>query len=503
MKKQLITNVFANGLSFVITAILNFILVPYYIDEIGFSAYGFIPLSMFFMAYINVITQSLVISINRNLIHAIANEDKVQCQIIFNSSFFMVAGIGIFLTVISILLSMKLEFLINIPPSLILDVKVLFVTVSINFLISLLSSILSTPLYAENRLDLIQYSSILRVVVKTISVVTLFSFFEPSLFLVAIATIVSGLVVCFYMCLFFRIYSNGLVINMRFYNKKSAFQFLHFGKWVILNDIGSLLFTKLDILLANKMFDSTAAAKISIGTQFSDLLRVFSGVVGGVTGPVVMKLHANNEKEKMLNMTKSIMLFLSLSLGGFIVLISFYADYILNIWLGDEYVDLSLLVMIVTLPLIFNLSSQPLFPILMSLGKVKVPALMNIILGLGIVLSSFTLNYFTSIGYITIAVSTSFFLLLKNLVFLPLYSSYVMNVGYGYFYDVYIKGAGYSILLYVFLGFLDFRFEGKSIFDFVFFLLFYTLISISFSLIFFKKREIVFFVGVINSLIKR
>src|SRR5699024_7342097 len=112
--------------------------------------------------------------------------------------------------------------------------------------------------------------------------------------------------------------------------------------------------------------------RYSIATQFSDLLRSFAGLMAGVLAPVIMILHAKNELERIVTVTKTFVMILSLTIAIPISIICVFSQELIHFWLGQD-INIQTLIWIVTFPLIINLGVLPLFSINVAFKKVKLP----------------------------------------------------------------------------------------------------------------------------------
>ncbi|MFS1981830.1 oligosaccharide flippase family protein [Vibrio lentus] len=451
MKVQIIKNISMNGCSFLINLVLSLFLVPYLIEHVGIAAYGLVPLSMFFTAYIGVITQSLTMSVNKELIAALQCGDEKRANNIFNTALVTIGCISFIVLLFFVFLSGNLELFIDIPTILINDAKYLFIFVACNFSLSLITSIVSVPMYSNNRIDLMQINNIIRIITRTTSIIMLFNFYEISLLSVGLASLISGCFTFLYSIYMWRKLSPFLSINVNSSSFNTFKGLVGFGGWVFINQIGTVLFTKIDLLLTNKFFGSEYTGEYSIALQFSDLLRNLASIVGGVLGPPIMILYSRGEVEKLIKMTNLFMKFLSLCISIPVVYICVFSSEIINIWIGPDYEHLSKLIWVLTFPLIINLGVLPLFSVQVAIGKVKLPGIMNIVLGISTIVSSIFLIKNTDLGIYSIAISGGILLSLKNALFIPLYSARNIGVKWSTFIRVHLLTLIYSILLIVIL----------------------------------------------------
>ncbi|MCG9948189.1 hypothetical protein MIB44_019910, partial [Providencia rettgeri] len=86
LKHQLSRNIIISVTTFLSSFIISIILIPYLVNHIGVSAYGFVPLAMFLTEYVTIITQSITSSVNR-FFTLNYNENKIViAERIFNTA---------------------------------------------------------------------------------------------------------------------------------------------------------------------------------------------------------------------------------------------------------------------------------------------------------------------------------------------------------------------------------------------------------------------------------
>ena len=88
-----------------------------------------------------------------------------------------------------------MDSLINIPANLLGDVRILFIIVFTNFIISLITSVFSSTTFVTNKLYLSSIASIGSQIVRCIALLVLFSLFETNVCFVGIASFASTLVI--------------------------------------------------------------------------------------------------------------------------------------------------------------------------------------------------------------------------------------------------------------------------------------------------------------------
>ncbi|MBD1577921.1 oligosaccharide flippase family protein [Vibrio sp. S11_S32] len=482
MKKQIAKNITVNIFSFTVNFLAAIILTPYLVSNLGVSAYGLIPIAMFFTEYVGIITQSLSASINRNLTLALQSNDDSKALEIFNTSLVVVIFIVFFQCLVSIYPIENLNNIIKIEHGFYLDAKLLFLFTLISFSISLINSIFSVSMYSSNRLDIIQFASIFRLISKSICIFLFFSFDNISLASVGISSIIGSSVGFIITLLYWKKLTPELRIDLRKFRKKECIPIFSIGGWLLVNQIGFLLFSKVDILIVNKFLGSNSGGAYSIATKFSDLIRSISTVLSGVLGPVIMLYFAKNKIDEMVSISVRFIKYLSLSMSIPIIFVCIYSKSILSLWIGSEFEYLSPLVWLITLPLIINIGVTPLFSINIAMNKIKLPAIITLVLGfIGLVVSIILISE-TELGYYSIAISSGVILTLKNALFTPIYASVILNQSKFKYLYLHLSTLLFSLILILIFYVVNNRYRPDTYFEL--FLSFVVYLSFSLSLFF-------------------
>ncbi|WP_413506104.1 oligosaccharide flippase family protein [Photobacterium phosphoreum] len=498
MNKQIIKNILFNSLGFISNMVLMLALTPYLVDNLGVSAYGFIPLAAIFTSYIGIVTESLTISINRNLTKALQKKEKEIVKEVYNTSLitvFVIISIVLFLITYPI---QNLDEIISIPVGISNDVKLLFLLLILSFLLSLISAVYSVAMYATNRIDLMQVNNLIRNIVRAFFIFLFFNYYSRDLISVGYGTLIGNV----FSFIFSYIYKCKLIPYMKFeikYFKLEKVKYImNMGGWLLINQVGFVLFMKVDLLIINKFLGSEQSGFYAIAIQFNDVLRIFAGIISGVLGPAILILYSQNKRERMVDLTYGFVKLLSVSIAIPIVLICVWSDDILKYWMGGEYVFLSPLIWILTLPLIINIGIQPLFSIQVAMNKVKIPALMNVLFGLiGVLFSIYLLLYF-NFGFYSVAISSVIMLTLKNAVFTPIYTAKILNINVMKFMTIHIKTLLFSLISISILFLVKKAIIICSVYELVLVLVISGIVLLMLSLFFYSEKEREFYLNFIK-----
>ncbi|MCK4442063.1 MAG: lipopolysaccharide biosynthesis protein, partial [Sulfurovaceae bacterium] len=403
-------------------------IIPYLVKNIGLSAYGLVPLAMFFSAYINIIIQSLNSAINRFLLIAIQQNSTIEANRVFNTSLIIILSFIALQSIIMTIVIINLSYLISIPIGLESDAFWLFLLTFIGFSISLLRGVFATTLFAHNRLDILRLIDIIQIISRALIIIFLFSIDTPQLIYVGIANILASIII-FLLTLYYsrKIYSS-LHVNFALFDRKYVKELSQMGIWVLINQIGSLLFLKIDLFIANRFLGASMAGEYAIILQWNTLIRVFAGLLSGVITPITMIFYAKNKREDMIKMVKIAFKLMAIGMSVIIGEVTALSGDILSVWMGEEFRYLEYLMFFSLLPLIINLSVYPLFAIQTAYNRVKIPAIVTLILGLANLILAIVLVKWTTIGLYGIVLASATILTLKNSIFTPIYASHLLKI---------------------------------------------------------------------------
>jgi len=428
LKKQLPKNLIMNLLSFLTNTLIGLWIIPYLVKNIGVSAYGLVPLAMFFSAYINIIIQSLNSAINRFLLIAIQKDDTLEANRVFNTSLIIML---LFIALQSIIMSIviiNLSYIINIPIGLERDAFWLFLLTFIGFSISLLRGVFATTLFAYNRLDILRLIDIIQIISRALIIILLFSIDTPQLLYVGVANILASIIIFSLTLYHSRKINKNLKVNFTLFDTKYVKELSKMSIWVLINQIGSLLFLKMDLFVANKFLGTSMAGEYAIILQWNTLIRVFAGLLSGVITPITMIFYAKDKREDMIKMVKVAFKLMAIGMSIIIGEVTALAGDILSIWMGEEFRYLEYLMIFSLIPLIINLSVYPLFAIQTAYNRVKTPAIVTLILGVANFLLAIVLVKWTTLGLYGIVLASATILTLKNSIFTPIYASHLLKI---------------------------------------------------------------------------
>jgi len=440
LKKQLPFNLISNFTFFLVNVFIGLFLVPFFISTLGIAAYGIIPLATTLNSYIGLFTESFNTAVSRYLTVDLRREDYTSANKTFNSAFFTISGIVLILVPIVALFSFFTPAIFNVPSGQEIEVICLFLGVTGAFLVRSWSGNFTVSLYAYNRLDIINYINIVNAIMQIVIILFGFSVFGPSLTIVGGAYLIAGISVTIIAFFLSRRVNPNLQININDFDYARLHNICETGWWVIVNNIGALLFLSTSLILVNIFFGAAATGEYAIALQWVVLLYAIAGTLSGVLTPIVLTYYAKEQTETLIKVSKSAVKLMGLFMALPIGLICGFSPMLLTIWVGQEYSLLAPLIVILTGNLAINLAVLPLFSINIAFNRVKIPGIVTLIMGIGNVLLAIILSLYTGWGYYGVAIAGAIVLTSKNAIFTPWYATRVLQVSKKTFFRAMLPG---------------------------------------------------------------
>lgn len=426
--KQVPKNLFANVLYFVLNVIIGLFLVPYFIDSLGVSSYALIPLATSLTSYVNLVVQSLNTSVSRYLTIDLQKKEFEKANITFNTALFGTLGIILLMIPFVVLTSYYSPLFFKIPTSQENAARILFLGVIGSFLLRAWGSNFGVSLFAYNRIDLQNLINAVNILVQVGLIILLFRFFSPSLAYIGLAYLIGAIVAFILTIVYSHKINPHLKMNINDFHRSKVKEIMEMGGWVIINQIGSLLFLQIDLIVVNRLFGTLAGGEYSVVLTWSMLLRTIAGMLVGILTPVILTYYARERIDELIGISKTIVKLTGLAMALPIGFICGFAPQILSLWVGPEFVKLSPLMLLTLSHLVINLPVMPLFVINIAYNKVKIPGIVTFLMGVGNFLLAVLIPYLTGWNYYGVALAGAIMLTFKNAFFTPWYATKILRI---------------------------------------------------------------------------
>ena len=427
-KKQFPLNLLSNIAYFIVNVVIGIWLVPYFIRHLGAAGYGLIALAVSVTGYVSLVKISFNSAAARFLTIDIQKKDFLGANRIFNTTFWSFGGLSLALIPVLAIFAYFVPSIFSVPEGLSSQVSWLFFLVFLSFVITIFSSVFNASLFAQNRLDLRNMVDISYVGARTFFVVLLFALFTANLNKVGLAYLLGALCSLAFSVYLWTKTAPGLFISIKDYDKTKLKDILGMSGWLLINQIGALLFLQIDLILCNVLFGALIAGQYAAVILWNVLLRSMAGVFSSVFNPMQLISHANDDRKRLVSMSQRAVKFMALGMAIPVGLLCGFAKPILVYWLGVDYIPYVPLMWIFVSHLAINLAVIPLFGINVALNKVRFPALVTVALGVCNIILAVMLAKYTGLGVFGIAVAGAIVLTLKNVFFTPFYAAHILGI---------------------------------------------------------------------------
>jgi membrane protein EpsK len=460
---QHFTNLISNGTLVIINVLISLWYTPFLIRNLGSEMFGFIPLADSVTYFLGILTLSLNISLGRYLTIELEKGEITRANQVFNTTLFCTLLIISFTTPIAILLVFLLPQIFNVPIGHERNVQLLFLGTIVAFFLTSMQLNFSIATFARNRFDLKNIISLTARVGQVMTVLVLFTLKTPDVVFIGIGAFIAALLSIIGDYYLWKRLLPDLILGRRFFNKELIPELFKTGTWMLIYQLGFIIFLSVDMLVANKVLALSLAGMYGALLIIPKNLRVLSSAVGGIWGPVTLSRFSNADFNGMDIVTRFSIKTTGLICAIPIGLLSGLSSPFLTFWLGEDFNSMTWVLILMVLPMAANLITSPFYNIQLTMNRIKLPAVISVVLGS----SYFVLAKYLAqiIGPIGIAAAGAITLSVNNLFFSPIYTAVIMKQKWWYYFSrlilTYVAPISIGIVSY----YVNKIFPARSLFD--------------------------------------
>lgn len=446
--KMLAINLVSSIVAFAANLVINFFLTPYIVRKLGVEANGFVTLANNFISYASLATIALNSMAGRFISIKVHQNDWEGANEYYTAVTSGNMALALFMLIPATVLTVYLEHVINIPAALILDVKMLFGLMFINFLMSTAFSSWASATFITNRLYLQSIRAMQSQILRVAAIGALFVFLQPSVYYIAIAALASTLFVTAYNLHYKRKLLPGLHVNKRNFSLKALKELLSSGIWNTVLRTGQLLLDGLDLLISNLFIGAQEMGILALAKTLPSVITQLAGTVTSIFAPALTIDYAKGDLDSLRGELKK-----GMKLTGILitiplsVLIVFGMDFY-RLWVpAQDARVLQILSVLTCFGLIFTSGIQCLYNIFTVVNKLKLYSLMILLSGALNAIVVFLLLKTTNLGIYAVAGVSSFVNLARNMLFTVPFGAKYLNLKW----NTFLPEVGTSVLSVVIL----------------------------------------------------
>jgi len=229
------------------------------------------------------------------------------------------------------------------------------------------------------------------------------------------------------------------------------------GGWVIVSQIGVILYLNIDLVIANRLFGAEQSGRYAAVLQVPALLRSLAIAVGGIFPPIMYSMYGRGDFDGLVGYLNRAIKFLGMVMALSIGLICGFSEPLLRLWLGPDFGKLAPLLSLMCIHLCINLSMYPLYAVPLAADRVRVPGVVTLAIGAGNLLLALVFTAVFGWGLYGLAAAGAIMLTIRHLLFTPLYGAHILQRPYRTFYKemvpiVLATAATWALCRWVLLG---------------------------------------------------
>ncbi len=161
--------------------------------------------------------------------------------------------------------------------------------------------IFNVATFVKNRLDISSVRDIQSNFLRVIILIVAFSLFTPSVWYIALASIVCTIFIGIYNIYYKIKLLPDVKVRLKYFDIKVIIELLYSGIWHVVIKLGQILSDGLDLLISNIFIDSAAMGVLAIAKTVPTAITSLLGTVTGVFSPQLTIHYAKNDKESLVN----------------------------------------------------------------------------------------------------------------------------------------------------------------------------------------------------------
>ena len=446
---SVVRNILSRYAQFLIRFFVGIWFARFLIKTLGIELYGLVPLAWNITNYFALITLIMNAPAGRFLIIERSRGNMGKTANVFNTIFWGHTGLTGLILLVGVAVSWFSPLIFKTPAGHEMDARLIFMSVSGAFVLLTFSSPFNLSTYVTNRLDLRSHNESIQLLMRVGIAYGLILSFGWKLGAVSLGIFVGASIGFFITAAFWRRLTPELKISRPQISVQLLKEITGMGIWMLINQIGSLLFLNTELLIVNFLYGAKATGKYGALLIIPAMLRSMASIISNSLVPPIMDRYARNDIDGVIRIVNQSIRLMGVLMALPLGLICGFSFPILNIWLGPEFGDLYIILFVLTVHLCINISVLPLFSLQVMVKKVKTPGIVTLVMGIiNTILAVILGQPEFGLGLLGIAMAGAIVLSIKNAIFTPIYGAYIIKRKKFLFFSPMISGiTGFTFII--------------------------------------------------------
>ena len=425
--RRFAVNVAAGFGSLLTSVVIGFWYTPFMIRNLGVAVYGLLPLASSITNYLTILTAAVCTTVARYITVDLARNDVDNANRHFNTFLLVDVIMAVVLFALAVGFSFFLPVFFKIPPGQEQAAKLVFLGVVASFLISIVANPFQSSMWVTNRLEIRGLIEASAVLLRAGLIVLAFRIWVPALWQVAYIFPIVAAFAFFADVAACRVLVPSLRIRLSYVDREKLPDLWSTGQWLLLSQIGNLLFLNIDLILINILLGPVASGSYAPLLQWVVLLRTVMSLFAGTLSPPIVVRYAVRDMDGLLRLSGQAAKFLGLIVALPAGLLTGFGKPLLGTWLGQPFVHLAPLTWLLLIPTAVEASQYHLSAITIAANKISVPAMALLAFGVGNIGLAILLAGHFHWGLYGVAAAGAVTSMARNGFFTPLYTASLLE----------------------------------------------------------------------------
>ncbi len=310
-----------SGMSVVLSYFINLFLTSFLTENVGVDAYGYVSIAKTFVSYAGIITIALTAFIVRYITISYNEGNIKESRSYYSSAIISCLVLVGVIFVAGTIISLNLEKFLKVDASLVKSVKLLFILVLINFLITTIVTPFGSAAYIKNHLDYVGIIKILSYIVEAVVLVVMFKKLTPYVWYVGVGAICAAIVILIGNYWIKKRLTPDLKFDFGLVKISKVKNLVSNGIWNSVNQLGNILNNGLDLWISNLMLSPILMGQVSIIKTICVIFVQLCSTIEQPFQPRLLKSYASKNEEYFLSEMRVAMnvcgLFSAVAFAGF------------------------------------------------------------------------------------------------------------------------------------------------------------------------------------------
>jgi O-antigen/teichoic acid export membrane protein len=370
--KRLGRNLSYNALSFFVSFVVNFALLPFIISHVGKEIYGIYMLVMTITGYLFLCDFGMTSGTIKYVAEYLGSKDYGKVNEVISASFSILLIIGFLGSLILVIFSFYFDKLFTVQPENQILVKNLFLVAAAASVIVWPGKVFESALQGFQKYGWLAINNIGGAIGTGLSAYVIFSHnMGITLYLVVFYAIF----ILRYLAAFTIIYGKLLTqkIMIFYYSKGILAKLFSFGTYTFLAVLLTIIILQFDNILIGAYLTVASVAVYAVVYNLQHVFRVLNGLLGGPLFPFNAEMEGQSQFEKQQTMVYKGTKYMSLIFVSGVIITIIYASPLINKWMGPGFAESILPAQILLSFWIFNGTLEVGMGMVKAKGIVKPP----------------------------------------------------------------------------------------------------------------------------------